>query len=96
VVLQNYTGGEIKNGGVILYNTEPVHSAIGAFSGINSLAANGKVTLSQEFTVSKTLYAAWKQGERPVMQMLVPETGGSSRLERIDLAPAPSPAAPTE
>ena len=96
VVLLNYTGEEVKNVGIILYNSEPVHSALGAFSGISSFPANGKVALSQQFTVSSKQYASWKQGVKPVMQMLVPGSGGSSRLERIDLTPAPSPAAPTE
>jgi hypothetical protein len=96
VILQNYSGQEVQGGGVVLYDTAPVHSALGAFSGINSLPANGKVALTQEFTVSKTLYAAWKQGEKPVMEMLLPSPDGSSRLERIDLAPAPSPVVPTE
>jgi len=96
IVLQNYSGRSVANGGVIVYDSEPVRAALGAFSGIGSFPAKGTVRLSQEFTVSAKQYASWKQGEKPVMQMLVPEAGGSSRLERIDLAPAVPVAAPAE
>jgi len=93
VTLHNNSGQEVKGSGVVLYNSAPVPSPVGAFNEIKSLPSPGKVTISQQFTVSETLYNRWKQGQQPNLEMLLPDGKGGSYTERIDLTPGPSPAA---
>jgi hypothetical protein len=93
MTLRNYSGQDVKGSGVVLYNSAPVPSPLGAFNEIKSLPSPGKVIITQQFTVPEAEYARWAQGRQPNMKMLLPDGNGGSYTERIDLTPGPSPAA---
>ena len=87
MTLHNYSGQEVKGSGVVLYNSDPVPSPIGAFNEIQSLPSPGKILISQQFTVSEVEYTRWKQGIQPNLKMLLPDGKGGSYTARIDLSP---------
>lgn len=87
VTLHNNSGQEVKGSGVVLYNSDPVPSPIGAFNEIQSLPSPGKILISQQFTVSEVEYTRWKQGIQPNLKMLLPDGKGGSYTARIDLSP---------
>jgi len=87
MTLHNLSGQEVKGSGVVLYNSDPVPSPLGAFNEIESLPNQGKILISQQFTVSELEYTRWKQGVPPNLKMLLPDGKGGSYTARIDLSP---------
>jgi|HubBroStandDraft_1064217.scaffolds.fasta_scaffold242494_1 hypothetical protein len=78
LVLHNPGTSDVRNGTVIVMDTQPQHSVLGSFATIKSLPHSGEVTVSQTFTISAAEYARWKTGHDPLLDLLVPNGEGTS------------------
>jgi hypothetical protein len=78
LVLRNPGNFDVRNGTVVLMDTQPHHSVLGAFATIKSLPHSGEVTVTQTFTIAPDEYARWKTGHDPVLEFLVPNAEGTS------------------
>jgi hypothetical protein len=77
LVLHNPGSSDVRNGTVVVMDTQPHHSVLGSFA-IKSLPHSGEVTVTQTFTISADEYARWKTGHDPVLEILVPNGDGTS------------------
>ena len=78
LVLRNPGSSDVRNGTVVVLDTQPQHSALGSFATIKSLPHLGKATVTETFTISADEYARWKAGHDPVLEILVPNGEGTS------------------
>lgn len=80
LLLNNTTMTDIKGGIVVLMDSQPSHILIGKVAIIHNLPRLGHVTVSHEFTVSAAEYEAWQHGHEPVLEFLVPDSGGTTEV----------------
>lgn len=91
VDLLNYTGDDLRNGTIVLYDSSLIASQIASFDRIQAFPPQSRLSLVQMFLVSQEQYAIWKQGRIPVLRLVVPGFRGRQRLEPIDVVPVSSP-----
>jgi hypothetical protein len=82
LVLRNPGSSDVRNGTVVVMDTQPQHSVLGSFATIKSLPHSGAATVTQTFTISSAEYARWKTGHDPVLEILVPN-GDETSIEGI-------------
>lgn len=93
----NFSGGDIHNGGVVLYSSDgPRSKPVDAFNLIKLFPSDKDVTVSAEFTVPKAEYERWSRGENPNLQFLMPDGSGGTRTVPIDARPAMAAALPAK
>jgi hypothetical protein len=85
---------------VSLTLTLTIHNSSGADienSGVIKLFPSYKsVTVSQQFTISKSEYERWSRGENPNLKFLLPDGNGGTKFVDIDLGREVPPAAVAE
>jgi hypothetical protein len=103
--LFNYSGGEIRNGAVVLKDSranvmsgrESADSnLLGAFNLIPSLPAYQETTLRHRFSIPASEYALWNQGREPELVFLKPDAEGNAQSVHIDLRRDFAPAKVTQ
>jgi hypothetical protein len=77
LVLRNVESSDVRNGIVVVMDTQPQHSYLGSFATIKSLPHSGAVTVTETFTMPAAEYARWKTGHDPVLEFLVPNGEGT-------------------
>ncbi len=88
----NYSGSDIHQGAVALYNSEPMAAPLGGFNAIKLFRAHQDVDLAQQFTISKREFDRWQHGATPALFFLYRNAKGQVMKSHIDLVRRPLPA----
>jgi len=89
--LFNYSGRDVTQGTVAVYDTQPMRTALGGFKPVKLIRTRGEANLSQEFSVSRTEYERWQQGANPVLLLLFKDSSGHALQRPIELIRRPLP-----
>lgn len=84
--LFNFSSGDIQDGAVALYDSEPTRSPLGGFNAIPVFHHGQAVHLSQQFTVPAAEYRRWQKGQKPILFFLSKNADGNVFLRGIDLS----------
>lgn len=87
----NYSGADIRQGAVALYNSEPTPAHLGGFNAVKLFRAHHDVDLVQQFTVSKREFTRWQSGANPALFFLSKNAKGQVLKSHIDLVRRPLP-----
>jgi|SRR5271154_5685390 len=97
LTIHNSSGADIQNGGIALFSSLGPHAEpVDAFNIIKLFPSYKSVTVSQQFTISKSEYERWSRGENPNLQFLMPDGNGGTQFVGIDLSREIPPAAVAE
>jgi hypothetical protein len=91
VRLFNYSEGDIKQGTVAVYDSQPTRIALGSFKPIKLIRTRREVNLIQPFTVSKSEYERWQHGASPLLFFVFKDASGHSSQRPIELILRPLP-----
>jgi hypothetical protein len=89
--LFNYSGSDIRQGKVALYDSQPTRLALGGFKPIKLFRTRGEANLIQQFTISKIEYERWQHGVNPVLFFLFTDSNGHTLQRPIELIRRPLP-----
>ncbi len=87
----NYSGADIHQGAVALYNSEPTPAPLGGFHAIKLFRAHHDADLVQQFTVPKREFDRWLRGENPALFFLYKDARGKVLKSHVDLIRRPLP-----
>ncbi len=87
----NYSGSDIHQGAVALYNSEPTAAPLGGFNALKLFRAHHDVDLAQQFTISKREFDRWQHGANPALFFLYKNAKGQVLKSHIDLVRRPLP-----
>lgn len=85
----NYSGGDIHQGAVALYNSEPMAAPLGGFNAVKLFRAHHDLDLAQQFTISKREFDRWQKGAQPELFFLYKDAKGKVVKSHIDLVRRP-------
>jgi hypothetical protein len=75
--LLNPGNADVKNGILVLMDSQPESLLIGEIGSIPSLSHLGQTSVTKSFTVPAAEYARWQEGHEPRFDFLVPASGGT-------------------
>ncbi len=84
LTVHNYSGGEIRNCGIVLKQSDPLSTPIGTFDLIEVFPSYQDITVSHAFTVPRSEYARWERGAEPRLDILLPDGSEGATVESID------------
>lgn len=87
----NYSGADIHQGAVALYNSEAMAAPLGGFSAVKLFRAHHDVDLVQQFTIPKREFERWQRGDNPTVFFLYKNAKGQVLKSHIDLVRRPLP-----
>jgi hypothetical protein len=89
----NYSGADIHQGAVALYNSELMAAPLGGFNAVKLFRAHHDVDLAQQFTIPKDEFRRWQSGANPALFFLYKNAKGQVLKSHIDLVRRPLPPA---
>lgn len=84
----NYSDGDIANATVTLEDSGQPGQTYATFTGVG-IALNDSAQLSSQATVATAEVERWNQGTPPKVTIQFTDGNGESRVEGVELAPAP-------
>jgi len=97
LTVHNYSGRDIEDCGIVLNASDHFATPIGNFEPIRLLASDRDLTLQHSFAVPRSEYERWQRGVAPVLELLVPDGEGGTRVMAIQaLRAVPLPADPAD
>lgn len=85
VKIVNYSGANISNGAVALYDQQPKPAPLGGYPAIPLFQSRQMVTLTGQFDVPRAEYEHWKIGGQPNL-LFLSQGNGMVRMRSIQLS----------
>ena len=84
--VQNFSNAAVRNAVITLRQNSAI-TLVGQSAPIKSLPNHASVKISQDFTVSRTEYETWRQGNQPAVFIIYRNAHGTQLEHFIQLAP---------